>query len=130
MVDLTASEGEDLILDGGFLSASFTHNFSSALSVESGIAIWKTDGMSQWIFEDVGIDFLYADGIKLYAVASQKIGSMLVKTKFSHKYSRIPHTGLYNNTDIYYPDHPGIPVSDYTDKENTTKIDLQIDYLF
>jgi len=130
MVDLTASEGEDLILDGGFLSASFTHNFSSSLSLESGIAIWKTDGMSQWIFEDVGIDFLYADGIKLYAVASQKIGSMLVKTKFSHKYTRIPHTGLYNNTDVYYPDHPGIPVSDYTDKENTTKIDLQIDYLF
>lgn len=130
MVGLTASEGEDLVLDGGFLSASFTHNFSTSLLVESGIAVWKTDGMSQWIFEDVGIDFLYADGIKFYAVASQKIGSMLVKTKFSHKYTIIPHTGLYNNTDVYYPDLPGVPVSDYIDKENTTKIDLQIDYLF
>lgn len=129
-VDLTASEGEDLVLDGGFLSVSFTHNFSTSFSLESGLAIWKTDGMSQWIFEDVGIDFLYADGIKLYAVASQKIGSMLVKTKFSHKYTQIPHLGLYNNTDIYYPDVPGIPVSDYYDKENTTRVDLQIDYLF
>ncbi len=130
LVDLTASEGEDLTLDGGFLSASFTHNFGSSLSIESGIAVWKTDGMSQWIFEDVGIDFLYADGVKFYAVASQKIGSMLVKTKFSHKYTIIPHTGLYNNPDVYYPDLPGLRVSDYIDRENATKIDLQIDYLF
>lgn len=129
-VDLTASEGEDLVLDGGFLSASFTHNFSSILSLEGGIAIWKTDGMSQWIFEDVGIDFLYADGIKFYAVASQKIGSMLVKAKFTRKHTRIPHTGLYNNPDVYYPDLPGLMVPDYTDNENTTKIDLQLDYLF
>lgn len=130
MVDLTASEGEDLILDGGFLSVSFTRNFTPALSLEGGIAVWKTDGMSQWIFEDVGIDFLSADGIKFFAVVSQKIGSMLVKTKFSHKYTAIPHTGLLNNTYIYYPAMPGVLVSDYIDRETTTRVNLQIDYLF
>ncbi|MBE0433947.1 helix-hairpin-helix domain-containing protein [candidate division WOR-3 bacterium] len=129
-VDLTASEGEDLTLDGGFLSVSFTRNFTAALSLEGGIAVWKTDGMSQWIFEDVGIDFLNADGIKFFAVVSQKIGSMLVKTKFSHKYTMIPHTGLLNNTRIYYPELPGVLVTDYIDRENSTKLNLQIDYLF
>jgi len=130
MVDLTASEGDDLTLDGGFLSVSFTHNLSNAFSLEGGLAVWKTDGMSQWIFEDVGIDFLNAEGMKFYIVASQKIGSMLVKTKFSQKFTQIPHTGLANNPDVYYPDLPGLRVADYTDRENSTKISLQIDYLF
>jgi hypothetical protein len=129
-VDLTAFEAEDLTLDGGFLSVSFTHNFSNAFSLEGGIAVWKTDGMSQWIFEDVGIDFLNAEGMKYYVVASQKIGTMLVKTKFSQKFTQIPHTGLVNNPDVYYPDLPGLRVLDYTDNENSTKISLQIDYLF
>jgi hypothetical protein len=130
MVDLTARDAEDLILEGGFLSFSFQHNFSEAFSFEGGFAIWKTDGMSQWIFEDVGIDFLYADGIKFYIVSSQKIGNMLLKAKFSQKFTQIPHNGLYNNDEIYYPDLPGLRVADYTDNENSTKINLQIDYLF
>jgi DNA uptake protein ComE-like DNA-binding protein len=130
MVGLTARDAEDLVLDGGFLSFSFEHNFSEAFSVEGGFALWKTDGMSQWIFEDVGIDFLYADGIKFYIVSSQKIGNMLLKAKFSQKFTQIPHNGLYNNDGIYYPDLPGLRVADYTDSENSTKIHLQIDYLF
>ena len=130
MVDLTARDADDLILEGGFLSFSFQHNFSEAFSFEGGFAIWKTDGMSQWIFEDVGIDFLYADGIKFYLVSSQKIGSMLLKAKFSQKFTQIPHNGLYNNDEIHYPDLPGLRVVDYTDNENSTKINLQIDYLF
>jgi len=130
MVDLTARDAEDLILEGGFLSFSFQHNFSEAFSFEGGFAIWKTDGMSQWIFEDVGIDFLYADGIKFYLVSSQKIGNMLLRAKFSQKFTQIPHNGLYNNDEIYYPDLPGLRVVDYADNENSTKIHVQLDYLF
>jgi DNA uptake protein ComE-like DNA-binding protein len=130
MVNLTARDADDLILEGGFLSFSFTHNFSEAFSFEGGFAIWKTDGMSQWIFEDVGIDFLYADGIKFYLVSSQKIGNMLLKTKFSQKFTQTPHNGLYNNDRIYYPDLPGLRVVDYADNENRTIISLQLDYLF
>jgi DNA uptake protein ComE-like DNA-binding protein len=130
MVDLTARDADDLILEGGFLSFSFTHNFSEAFSFEGGFAIWKTDGMSQWIFEDVGIDFLYADGVKFYLVSSQKIGNMLLKAKFSQKFTQIPHNGLVNNDRIYYPDLPGLRVTDYTDNENRTIMNLQIDYLF
>ncbi len=129
-VDLTAVEGENKNLDGGFLSFSFTHNFSTAFSLDGGIALWITDGMSQWIFEDVGIDFLYGNGVKYYFVASQKIGSLLLKLKFRQKFTKIPHNALYNNPDVYYPDLPGYPVYDYTDNENSTGIHLQLDYLF
>ena len=129
-VDLTARDAEDLALDGGFLSFSFQHNFSNALSFEGGFALWKTDGMSQWIFEDVGIDFLYGDGVKFYVVSSQKIGNLLLRTKFAQKFTQIRHNGLYSNPDLYYPDLPGYPVYDFTDNENNTRINLQLDYLF
>ena len=129
-VDLTATEGDDLDLSGGYLSFSFEHNFLSGFSTEGGFVLWATDGMSQWIFEDVGIDFLSADGMKYYVIASQKIGSMLAKLKFRQKFTQIPHTGLHNNEDIYYPELPGIRVHDFINQENSTLISLQLDYLF
>jgi len=129
-VDLTATDGDDLDLTGGYLAFSFEHNFLPSFSVEGGCALWSTDGMSQWIFEDVGIDFLAGRGMKYYVVASQKIGSLLAKLKFRQKFTDTAHTGLYNNDEIYYPDLPGATVYDFTDRENSTMINLQLDYLF
>lgn len=129
-VDLTAADGDDLILNGGFLAFSYEHNFLKGFSVEGGVALWSTDGMSQWIFEDVGIDFLAGYGMKYYVVSSQKIGNLLFKLKYRQKFTHLPHTGLYNNPDIYYPNFPGVSVQDFTNTENSTRINLQLDYLF
>lgn len=129
-VFLTAEEAEDTELNGGFLSFSFEHNFLTGLSLEGGIAIWQTDGMSQWIFEDTGIDFLSNKGLKYYIVTSQKIGNLLMKLKFRKKETVFEHNGLYNNPEIYYPDLPGKRVNDFTNLENTTGINLQLDYIF
>lgn len=129
-VFLTAEQGEDTELNGGFLSFSFEHNFLTGFSVEGGIVLWQTDGMSQWIFEDTGIDFLSNRGIKYYIVTSQKIGNLLAKLKFRKKQTSLEHNGLYNNPEIYYPDLPGLRVNDFTNFENTTNINLQLDYIF
>jgi len=129
-VALMSTDEGDLDLDGGFVALSYERNFSNTFSIEGGIAMWSTDGMSQWIFEDVGIDFLSGYGMKYYIVSSQKIGNLLFKMKFGQKFTRLPHTGLYNNQNIYYPDLPGVHVYDFLNNENSTKINLQLDYLF
>ncbi|MGQ9665413.1 MAG: ComEA family DNA-binding protein [bacterium] len=129
-VFFAAEEAEDTELNGGFLSFSFEHNFLTGFSLEGGIAIWQTDGMSQWIFEDTGIDFLSGKGIKYYIVTSQKVGNLLMKLKFRKKQTMFEHDGLYNNPEIYYPDQPGKRVNDFTNLENTTDINLQLDYIF
>ncbi|MBN2620132.1 helix-hairpin-helix domain-containing protein [candidate division WOR-3 bacterium] len=129
-VGLTAEEGSDMQISGGFLACSYARNFLKNLSVEGGIAVWTTDGMSQWIFEDIGIDFLSGYGMKFYIVSTQRIGSLLLKLKFRQKFTTIPHTGLYNNEDIYYPDMPGAHVYDYMNNETSTKVHLQMDYIF
>uniref|UniRef100_A0A7C4XEB1 Helix-hairpin-helix domain-containing protein n=1 Tax=candidate division WOR-3 bacterium TaxID=2052148 RepID=A0A7C4XEB1_UNCW3 len=129
-VILTASDFEDMDLDGGFLSFSFEHNFITGFSVEGGVALWATDGMSQWIFEDVGIDFLAGNGFKYYIVTSQKVGNLMLHLKFRQKLTQIEHFNLFNNPDIYYPDLPGVRVEDFVNTENSIKINLQLDYLF
>ncbi|HEC77816.1 MAG TPA: helix-hairpin-helix domain-containing protein [candidate division WOR-3 bacterium] len=129
-VDLTATDGDDLTLNGGFLACTYTHNIIKSFTLEGGIAAWWTDGMSQWIFEDVGIDFLDGYGMKYYIVTTQKVGDILLRLKLSQKFTRIPHTGLYNDAGIYYPDMPGIPVDDFTNNEHLTKVNLQIEYFF
>lgn len=129
-VGLTAEQGSNTRISGGFLACSYTRNFLKDLSVEGGIALWSTDGMSQWIFEDVGIDFLSGYGMKFYVVSTQRIGSLLLKLKFRQKFTTIPHTGLYNNEDIYYPDMPGVHVYDYLNNETSTRVNLQMDYIF
>ncbi len=129
-VYMSGSETDDMELSGGFLNFSFEHNFLTGFSIEGGLAIWKTDGMSQWIFEDTGIDFLSDRGIKYYVVTSQRIGNLLMKLKFRKKQTMIEHNGLYNNPDIYYPDLPGARVYDFVNHENTIRLNLQLDYIF
>ncbi len=129
-VYMSGSETDDIELSGGFLNFSFEHNFLTGFSVEGGSVLWKTDGMSQWIFEDTGIDFLSNHGIKYYIIASQKVGNLLTKFKIRKKQTIIEHNGLYNNPDLYYPDLPGVRVDDFINHENNIRINLQIDYLF
>lgn len=129
-VYMSGSETDDIELNGGFLNLSFEHNFLTGFSVEGGLVIWKTDGMSQWIFEDTGIDFLSARGLKYYIVTSQKVGNLLIKLKLRKKQTMVEHYGLYNNPDIYYPEMPGAKVDDFINYENTVHINLQLDYLF
>lgn len=129
-VYMTVSENEDMELNGGFLNFSFEHNFLTGFSIEGGLAIWKTDGMSQWIFEDTGVDFLSGWGIKYYVVTSQRVRNLLMKLKFRKKQTMIEHNGLHNNPDIYYPELPWVRVDDFVNYEDNIRINFQIDYLF
>lgn len=68
--------------------------------------------------------------MKYYVVVSQNIGNVLLRPKFRQKFTQLPHTGLYNNPDIYYPELPGRSVTYFINHEKSTKINLQLDYLF
>lgn len=97
----------DDIIDGGYLAAFFEHNFSRRFGIKGGIAYWKTDGMSQWIFEDVGLDFLYGDGRKIYVTLLDRLSDNLyLRFKFRVKTEMHPHWGL-ENEDVELYDEDG-----------------------
>ncbi|MEO0225552.1 MAG: helix-hairpin-helix domain-containing protein, partial [candidate division WOR-3 bacterium] len=124
--------GSDLTINGGFLSFSLVHNFNPAFNIESGLAIWETEGMSQWIFEDVGIDFLNSRGMKYYIAVNERVSkNLFFKLKFRHKITDIPHMGIYEpEQKIYYPDLPGVKVNDFIDREDLIGVRLQLDFIF
>jgi DNA uptake protein ComE-like DNA-binding protein len=91
----------DIDMDGGFIEASWDHNFSDDLSVEGGLMLWNTNGMSQWNFEDNTIDFMEGRGRKYYVVISDRISpNVQLRLKFRNKYTEYPHTGLYREGEL------------------------------
>ena len=93
----------DQIIDGGYISVFYEHHFSPRLSVKGGIAYWKTDGMSQWTFEDIGLDFLYGDGKKFYVSVLDRLSDNLyLRFKFRVKNELYPHWGLAESGEEYY----------------------------
>ncbi|HTY08168.1 MAG TPA: helix-hairpin-helix domain-containing protein, partial [Candidatus Edwardsbacteria bacterium] len=71
-VHLTPSQtyGSNMLMSGGYLATNWEHNFSPTWDCKAGLASWRSDAMSQWIFEDTGIDFLGGDGMKYYVTLS------------------------------------------------------------
>ncbi|PIP14232.1 MAG: hypothetical protein COX48_01960 [bacterium (Candidatus Stahlbacteria) CG23_combo_of_CG06-09_8_20_14_all_34_7] len=131
MVGLTPSieYGENLFIDGSFLSGAYEKNFNDYFSVLGGFAVWKTDGMSQWIFDDNSIDFLYGDGNKLYLTFIDRLSEFVsMRMKLSLKNQEIDHTGIDALADkLKYADTDYTRIGSFTDYGNLLGINVQMD---
>lgn len=97
-VELTPNPlyGDDRLMDGGFVSLQWEHDFSENMSVLGGATLWTTDGMSQWEFEDTGIDFLDGRGHKFYLTVKQSLSDHLqLRMRVLRKETSFPHNGFY-----------------------------------
>ncbi len=113
----------DEIIDGGYIGVFYEHNFSSRLGVKGGIAYWKTDGLSQWIFEDIGIDFLYGSGRKFYlSILNRLSDNIYLRFKFRVKTQNTPHWGLAESGEEFYTKEGELIEfpSGFTEEENIT----------
>lgn len=130
-VRLTPSElyGGDVLMSGSYVAANFEHNFSPAWDLKLGISGWRTDGMSQWIFEETGIDFLYGEGLKYYVSVSDRLSdNMQVRLRVRGKDTRYYYNDIYGADSEYsYDGLDGVPVRDFTDYRDLWRVDLQLD---
>ena len=115
-------------IDGGFVAITFDHNLSRKSEIKGGAIVWRTGGMSQWAFEDVGIDFLYGNGTKYYiSFLERPARNLSLKLKFRFKDSLFPHTGLLGR-DIYTSE--GKPIYYFTEEESQYSVHFNLDYTF
>ncbi|MGE3063173.1 MAG: helix-hairpin-helix domain-containing protein [bacterium] len=131
MVGLTPSisYAENLFIDGSFLSGAYEKNINDYFSMLGGFAVWKTDGMSQWIFEDNSIDFLYGDGNKLYLTFIDRLSDLVsVRIKLSLKNQEVNHGGIEALSDqLKYADTDYIRIGSFVDHSNLLGINVQMD---
>jgi hypothetical protein len=130
-VGLTPNEqyNGNLLMEGNYLDAAWEHNFSDFFSVVGGVAIWDATSMSQWIFEDAGIDFLYGEGKKYYITFKDRLSeNVSLRFKIRRKSSSYPHTGIYGSGNEYhYGDDVPVLIRDFTDIDDQMSYNLQID---
>ena len=127
----TMEYGSEKVLWGDFLGVSWEHNFSDAIGLESGIAVWKCDGLSQWIFEDIGIDFLDGRGMKYYFVMTQRPAKfLLLRFKFKGKYTEIPHSGILQAQGLHFANGAPITTRDFVTHNDIFNVGLQLDILW
>ncbi len=121
--------GSNMLMSGGYVAASWEHNFTPAWDVKMGMASWRSDRMSSWIFEDAGIDFLNGDGLKYYVTVSDRLTDNLqLKLRARGKYTRNAYTGIYGSeSDYTYAGLPHVPVRDFTDTRELWQVGLQVD---
>jgi hypothetical protein len=134
MVELTPNPryGDDRLMSGGYIAARWEHNFSDNLSVLGGTTLWSTNGMSQWEFEDTGIDFLDGDGTKLYVTMKNNLSDNLqLRLRVLRKDTFYPRTDLYRpdpDDSFYYEGDPNSPVRDFSDHVTEYGIRCQLDF--
>ncbi|MCD6399237.1 hypothetical protein J7L85_00435, partial [candidate division WOR-3 bacterium] len=116
------------VMDGGYISLVFEHRFSERLSTYLGSAIWKTDDMSQWIFEDTGIDFLYGNGNKFFVSFIDRVSdNLFLRLKFRRKYTEYNHVGLeYSNGEYHYENGTPTLINGFVDNKTNYTGNLQI----
>ena len=134
MVELTPNPlyGDDRLMTGGYISTRWEHNFSRDLSVLGGATLWSTNGMSQWEFEDTGIDFLDGDGTKFYVTIKNNLSENLqLRLRVLRKDTYYPRTGLYRpdpEDAFYYQGDPNSQVRDFIDHATEYGIRCQLDF--
>jgi DNA uptake protein ComE-like DNA-binding protein len=130
-VHLTPSTAynSNAIMSGAYLSSSWEHNFTPTWDIKAGMASWRTDAMSQWIFVDNGIDFLEGEGLKYFISVSDRLSDNLqVKLRVMGKNTKYSYAGIYQpESGFYYDGLPGIPVSDFDDNQERWQVGLQLD---
>ncbi len=123
---------DDRLMSGGFISARWEHRFTEDFSVLGGTTLWTTDGMSQWEFEDTGIDFLDGRGSKVYFTIKQTVSDFLqLRLRILRKDTYFPRTGLYrpDPEDQYYYEGDGSSlVRDFGDHSAGYGINCQLDF--
>ncbi len=128
-VFLTAKEGYDSEIDGGYLSVDVRKPIGKSLDLRLGSTVWRNDGMSQWGFEDTGIDFMYGNGEKIYLSFVERVARNLgIKVKFRWKNTYFPHGGLIEQR-IYNPE-TGESLLWFEEARKEFKISLTLDYRF
>jgi DNA uptake protein ComE-like DNA-binding protein len=126
----TMKYGDDASMWGDYLAVQWEHNFSDDFQGELGVATWQTNGMSQWAFEDNGIDFLEGQGLRWYAALTDRISNnLLLYLKFRHKLADYPHTGLGAVEGLHFADG-GAAVRDFVHRRNSFDLTLQFDILW
>ena len=119
--------GDKASMSGNFLAVQWDHNFSDDLNTELGVAVWLSRGMSHWIFEDAGIDFLEGDGLKWYLAVSDRVSeNLMVYFKVRQEVSLFPHTGLGGREGIHYPGTTE-PVRDFMGRADDFGVSVQVD---
>ena len=121
--------GNRALINGGYVNTSFEHHFSPNFSLLGGTAVWKTSGMSQWIFEDTGIDFLYGNGYKFYVTFTDLLSKNLyIRLKYRYK------STVYEHSDMELSDYPPhfensdpTSVRPFNDYQNDNTIYLELD---
>ncbi len=132
-VELTPNPlyGDDRNMCGGFLATRWEHQFTPELSVLGGSTFWTTNGMSQWEFEDTGIDFLDGDGTKFYVTMKNTLSDNLqLRFKFLRKDTFFPHNGFYRpdpDDQYHYQGDPDERVTDFGDHITDYGIRCQLD---
>ncbi len=122
----TLKYGSNSLMDGGYLASSYEHNFSDRFSVLGGFAVWSTNGMSQWLFEDVGIDFLCGRGRKFYITLKDRLSANIyLRFKLRDKLTELPHTGLYEG-EYSIGDEDIEGMRDFVDKKREIGGELQL----
>jgi hypothetical protein len=133
-VELTPNPmyGGDALMDGGFLSLQWEHDFNEDLSLLGGATLWTTSGMSQWEFEDTGIDFLDGRGTKFYLTFKNVLSDALqLRMRFLRKETSFPHNGFYrpdpDDSFHYGGDTEEVP-GDFVDRLVEYGLRFQLDY--
>ncbi len=123
----TLEYGDNASMSGNFLAVQWDHNFSDDFNAELGVAAWMTRNMSQWLFEDAGIDFLEGDGVKWYLALSDRISDrLLAYVKYRQKISDFSHSGLGNAEGLHFPGSTE-PIRDFLTRQDDFGISLQVD---
>ncbi len=115
-------------INGGFVAFQFTKTLSDKSEVKAGYIVWRTQGMSQWAFEDTGIDFFYGKGAKFYlAIFHRPTPNLGLKFKVRFKNTIFEHQGLFGQG-IHTAE--GRTVLGFSEEEPFHSISLSLDYAF
>ena len=116
------------IIAGYYLSGRYEHQFNPGFSMLGGIDAWNGEEMSQWEFEDMGLDFLYGYGMKSYLVLKQRLNDNLF-VRFKAKYVNYYHP-YYGFEELYDINQQPVVSPGFKDINNSLQMGLLIDYRF
>ncbi len=116
-------------INGSAFQFRLSHTFTQMFSISSGVSFWHTNGMSQWNFDDTGIDFLNGDGNKFFVSFIERLAPNLgIRLKIKSKREDFAHTGLFGKE---VKTASGYPVyHDFVSTERVNSIQLIVDYSF
>lgn len=128
-VFLTPREDYSNEINGGYLAIDVRRPIGRSVDLRLGSTVWRNNSMSQWGFEDTGIDFMYGDGNKIYLSIVERLTRNLgVKLKVRIKNTYFPHGGLLGQK-IYNP-VTGNELLGFEEERNVFSLNFSLDYRF